>query len=213
MIISAIKGLGQAYTSNVYLITGDMRRVEDVNTLVDVGNDPTMLPELAAIYAGVGKSPVEQIVLTHSHSDHTGQLSTIKKLYGARVMAAAHAVRGVDQLLRDGELLQMGDQTFEVIHMPGHSQDSICLYNADEGVVFVGDSPVLVRAPGGTYEFGFIRALTRLCQKRVKTIYFGHGDPAVQDVQELLAYSLENVMKGQISLKPSGGTESAAAGR
>lgn len=213
MIISAIKGLGQAYTSNVYLISGDMRRVDDVNMLVDVGNDPTMLPVLADIYAGVGKSAVEQIVLTHSHSDHTGQLMTIKKLYGATVLAAAHAVSGVDRLLQDGESLQMGDRTFEVIHMPGHSQDSICLYNADDEVVFVGDSPVLVKSPGGTYETGFVRALTRLCHKRVKTIYFGHGEPAVHDVQGLLAYSLDNVMKGQLSLKPSGGTDTAAVGR
>jgi glyoxylase-like metal-dependent hydrolase (beta-lactamase superfamily II) len=202
MKISAIKGLGQAYTSNVYLITGNMRGVDDVNTLVDVGNDPSMLPTLADFYAGVGKSPVEQIVLTHSHSDHTGQLTTIKKLYNSRVMAAAHAVKGVDHILVDGELFQMGDRTFEVIHMPGHSQDSICLYNADEAVVFVGDSPVLIRSAGGTYEMGFIRALTRLCQKRVKAIYFGHGEPTFRNAQELLAHSLQNVMKGQISLKP-----------
>jgi glyoxylase-like metal-dependent hydrolase (beta-lactamase superfamily II) len=213
MIISAIKGLGQVYTSNVYLISGDMRRVDDVNTLVDVGNDPTMLPTLAGLYAGVGKSAVEQIVLTHSHSDHTGQLAAIKERYGARVLAAAHAVQGVDQLLRDGELLQMGDRTFEVIHMPGHSQDSICLYNADDAVVFVGDAPVLVKSPGGTYEMGFVRALTRLCQKRVKAIYYGHGEPTLHDVQGLLAYSLDNVMKGQLSLKPSGGTDTAAVGR
>ncbi len=201
MIISLIKGLGLVYTSNVYLVTGDMRRMKDVNTLIDVGNDPSILPALAALYAGVGKSPVEQIVLTHGHSDHTGQLTAVKGLYGATVMAGAHAVAGVDKLLENGEMLQMGDRMFEVIHMPGHSQDSICLYNEDDGVVFVGDSPVLVRAPGGTYEMGFIRALTGLCKKRVKTIYFGHGDPAVDDVQEQLRHSLGNVMKGQISLK------------
>ena len=202
MIVSAIKGSGNVYTCNVYLVTGDMRRMKDVNTLVDVGADPSIVPALAAIYAGVGKAPVEQIVLTHGHSDHTAQLATVKGTYNAMVLAAAHAVGGVDKLLEDGDVLQMGDRMFEVIHMPGHSQDSICLYNVDEGAVFVGDSPVLVRAPGGTYEVGFIRALTRLCQKRVKTIYFGHGEPAVDDVQEQLARSLQNVMKGQIALKP-----------
>ena len=199
MKISAIKGLGQVYTSNVYLITGDMRGVEDVNTLVDAGNDPSMLPTLADFYAGVGKSPVEQIVLTHSHSDHTGQLTAIKKIYNPRVLAAAQAVNGVDHVLEDGELFQMGDRTFEVIHMPGHSQDSICLYNADEAVVFVGDSPVITRSAGGTFEGGFVRALYRLCQKRVKAIYFGHGEPMMHDAQERLAHSLDNVMKGTVA--------------
>jgi hypothetical protein len=46
----------------------------------------------------------------------------------------------------------MGDGYFEVIHMPGHSSDSICLYNQAEGVLFAGDSPVLITSSTGTYE-------------------------------------------------------------
>ncbi|MEA1943993.1 MAG: MBL fold metallo-hydrolase, partial [Euryarchaeota archaeon] len=57
------------YTSNVYLITGTWNAIDDLNTLVDVGRDPSVIEKINNASTGVGKKRVEQVVLTHSHYD------------------------------------------------------------------------------------------------------------------------------------------------
>ena len=61
------------YTSNVYLVLGSWNSLSDVNTLFDVGRDPNILEILNNTSTGFGKKRVEQVVLTHSHYDHTGK--------------------------------------------------------------------------------------------------------------------------------------------
>ena len=138
---------------------------------------------------GIGKWPVEQVVLTHDHSDHSALLPTICEAFHPKVFAFSPNVHGVDCVLRDGDAVRMGDQDFEVIHMPGHSSDSICLYNQAEGVLFVGDSPVLSASATGTYEPDFLAALEKLCARDVQRIYFGHGAPVTERCNEKLRES------------------------
>jgi glyoxylase-like metal-dependent hydrolase (beta-lactamase superfamily II) len=83
----------------------------------------------------------------------------------------------------------MGDRDFEIVHTPGHSSDSICLYNEAEGVLFAGDSPLLITSPTGTYEAGFLTALEKLCARDVRRIYFGHGAPLTERCNERLRES------------------------
>jgi glyoxylase-like metal-dependent hydrolase (beta-lactamase superfamily II) len=45
-----------------------------------------------------------------------------------------------DRLLRDGDVIEMGNIEFEVLHTPGHSRGGISLYSRGEGVVFTGDT-------------------------------------------------------------------------
>jgi glyoxylase-like metal-dependent hydrolase (beta-lactamase superfamily II) len=187
MRILTLENSGQIYTSQVYLVLGDASRLEDVNTLVDVGQDPYILDGIARAPTGVGKWPVEQVVLTHSHSDHSALLPRIREMFRPKVLAFAPGV-GVDCLLRDGDTIRMGDRVFEVIHTPGHSSDSICLYNEAEGVLFAGDSPLLITSPE-TYEAGFLAALDKLCARDIRRIYFGHGAPLTDCCNERLRES------------------------
>jgi glyoxylase-like metal-dependent hydrolase (beta-lactamase superfamily II) len=85
----------------------------------------------------------------------------------------------------------MGDENFEVIHTPGHSSDSICLYNQTEGVLFAGDSPLMITSSTGTYEAGFLAALKKVCARDVRAIYFGHGAPLLAGCNTRLRRSLE----------------------
>ena len=87
-------------------------------------------------------------------------------------------------------------QYFEVIHTPGHSSDSICLYNQAEGVLFAGDTPLLIASPDGTYEAGFLAALEKLCARDVRRIYFGHGPPLTEHCNERLRES-QNMAAGR----------------
>jgi glyoxylase-like metal-dependent hydrolase (beta-lactamase superfamily II) len=115
------------------------------------------------------------------------------------VYAYSPYYEGVDRVLANGETLRMGDRQFEVIHIPGHSDDSILLYNKEDGVLFAGDSPLVINSPGGSYNPGFVATLKALCRKNIRSIYFGHGDPLHKGVRETLKNTLENVLKSDLA--------------
>jgi len=48
----------------------------------------------------------------------------------------------VDRTLKDGEALELGPFSLEVVHTPGHSADSVCFYDRQGETVFTGDSVV-----------------------------------------------------------------------
>lgn len=185
------------YTSNVYLILGDWNAIADVNTLIDAGRDPAIIEKINRASTGVGKHKVDQVFLTHSHYDHASLLPQLKKTFGAKAYAFSTSLAEIDQHLKGGEKVRIGDRTFEVFHTPGHSNDSICLYCEEEQLLFSGDTPVSIATSGGTHEECFVQALEMLCRKKVKTIYPGHGDP-IQDGQTVLRRSLQNVRNGRV---------------
>ena len=195
MRIVILENSSLVYTSQVYLVLGSSSRLEDVNTMVDVGQDPAILASIERAPTGVGKWPVEQVVLTHGHSDHCALLPQVRAAFHPRVFAFS-SFAGVDKALHDGDWLRMGDQDFEVIHTPGHSSDSICLYNRAEGVLFAGDSPLIITSPTGTYESGYLSALKELCARDIRRIYFGHGAPLTERCNERLRESLKMAVAG-----------------
>ena len=201
MKIIPILGNKNVYSSNVYMILGDWKHIGDMTTLVDVGNDPSIIDMIKTMNTGVGKHKVDQVILTHDHSDHTGILPLIKAAFHPKVYAFSQFMEGVDHILKHGDMLRMGDCDFEVLHTPGHSSDSICLYNKEHGDLFVGDTPVIIRSGGGAYENGFYQAMMDLCRRHIKTIYFGHGDPLVQNAQDVLRTSLKIVRKSMETKK------------
>ena len=195
MRVIRLKDSGLIYSSNVYLVLGNWSGMSDVNTLVDVGRDPAVLDSLAHAPTGVGKRAVEQVVLTHEHFDHVEMLGAIRERYHPTVCAFRGGVDGVDRELHDGDVLKAGDQTFEVLHTPGHSSDSICLFCPEEGVLFAGDTALVIHSSGGTYEESFATALAKICTRDVRAIYFGHGAPLLEDCNLRLQGSLEIVRK------------------
>ena len=198
MQIINLKGGNNVYSSNVYLVHGEWKKMNDLSTLIDVGSDPSIIDVINSMNMGVGKKKVDQVVLTHNHSDHMSILPLIIKEYNPIVYAFSPFLEGVTHVLADGQTLIIGDQYFEVIHTPGHSSDSISLYNAASKVLFVGDTSVIIRGlDGGVYEEDYINAIKRLAQKQVRAIYFGHGDPVFGNGQSLLVESLKNIRNGK----------------
>ena len=78
------------YTSNVYLITGTWNAIDDVNTLIDVGRDPSVIDKINSASTGVGKRRVEQVVLTHGHYDHASLLPRIREVFNPVVYAFSY---------------------------------------------------------------------------------------------------------------------------
>ena len=183
----------KVYTSNVYLITGSHNAIDDVNTLIDVGRDPSIIDKINNASTGVGKKRVEQVVLTHSHYDHASLLPKIREVFKPEVYAFSRFFTGVDHLVKDGDILKIADRMFEIIHIPGHSDDSICLYCEEDQALFAGDAQIIIESAGGTYENGFISAMEKLCRKNVRTIYFGHGDPLSVNCNKRIRASLRRV--------------------
>ena len=191
MKVVCLKGNRLHYTCNAYLVLGSWNTLGDVNTLIDVGVDGSVIAEIEKTSTGVGKRPVEQVVITHEHFDHAGGVKEMKSWCHAKIYAYKK-FPGVDEVLKDGQTLRLGDRDFEVIHTPGHSSDSICLYCKEEGTLFSGDTPLRIIAEGGSYSDGFMDALERISEYDIRTIYSGHDNPIRERAKDIVRTTLMN---------------------
>jgi hydroxyacylglutathione hydrolase len=81
---------------------------------------------------------VKFAVATHEHFDHVTTLRELADHLGAKVIAHESSPIDCDQRVKDGEELWLGGTKVRVLHTPGHTEDSICLY--DGRAVFTGDT-------------------------------------------------------------------------
>lgn len=187
----------KVYSCNVYFVRGAWNALSDVNTLIDVGTNGFIIEELETLSTGVGKRRVEQVILTHEHFDHTGGLKAIIMHYKPNVYAFSK-IDGVDFQLKDGDRLKIGDNDCEIIHTPGHSHDSVCIYCPKEKALFSGDTPLSIKTPGGTYTKEYVEILHKLIKLNIHTVYSGHDDPLTGNVSDVLKTTLNNVLKSRI---------------
>lgn len=137
--------------------------------------DPSTQPDKLYYRATASDYKIKAIINTHGHGDHTcGNSYLIKKtgapLYlhkkdaslaakmSSRVFSRALGGRPCptpDVYLENGDIIEAGSLLIEVIHTPGHTKGSICLYC--EGNVFTGDTLFVgdvgrTDLPGGSFE-------------------------------------------------------------
>ncbi|MCF4120695.1 MBL fold metallo-hydrolase [Antribacter sp. KLBMP9083] len=106
--------------------------------IVDPGPDD--VGHLAAL-ADAG--PVELILVTHRHADHTAGSPGLRSLTGAPVRAADPAHCHGGEPLRAGEVIDAVGLQIEVVATPGHTADSVCFAVTAPGaapVVLTGDT-------------------------------------------------------------------------
>jgi glyoxylase-like metal-dependent hydrolase (beta-lactamase superfamily II) len=180
------------YTSNVYFVLGTWNAIEDMNTLIDVGRDPQVIEKIQQTHTGLGKPKLNQVILTHTHYDHAGMLPQIKQKYRPTVFAYSRFMDNVDTYLNDKDTMRIGDKICEIIYAPGHSHDSILVYCEEEGILFSGDTPVVIHTKNGSYENGFIHALEQIEQRDINIIYPGHGQPFENNCNALIQQTLMN---------------------
>ncbi len=85
--------------------------------------------ESSKILSNIDKKVVG-IVITHSHDDHTGAMMDILNKYRCPLFNVNNLAEGKNSI---------ENFYFEVIHTPGHLDDSISIYFKEENVMFVGD--------------------------------------------------------------------------
>lgn len=113
----------------------------------------TKTKEAAVIDAGGGASEVFQlieqnklkltkIIITHGHGDHVAALSSISgRAKNAEVLAHEKApVRGATRKVKEGDTIKVGTLTLKVLHTPGHTPGSMCLYIKSGKILFSGDT-------------------------------------------------------------------------
>jgi len=148
--------------------------------LVDTGFEATIRDQLFPFLREMGRHPdeIEFVVNTHRDGDHVQGNKIIKANTKATIAIHeldAEAVDPVDVKLTNGDSVELGDRVFEVIHTPGHTPGSICLYHRDTKLLIVGDSLVgervnLIRMDKDTY----IDSLRRLLDLDVRRLIQSH---------------------------------------
>lgn len=147
------------------------------------------------------RARVRGILVTHAHFDHVMGVEALKRATGAPLYVGAdekfmyeHMTEqgktfGIavpplpdpEHWVNEGDVICAGNFELRVLNVPGHSPGSIALYNAENGVVFVGD--VLMRGTVGRTDFegGSMDELLRSIRTKLYTlpdatqVYSGHG--------------------------------------
>src|SRR5262245_38470824 len=146
---------------------------------------------------------LKQIVITHAHIDHVGGAMKLKAATGAPILmnqndeallkmldiqAAWVGMRPpgpvqVDDALEEGRILKIGEISTSVVHTPGHTEGSICLYFPQQQRLIAGDTLFAgsigrTDLPGGSMD-KILRSLhTKLLVLPDGTeVIPGHGSP------------------------------------
>lgn len=207
---------GYDISSDVYVMTGDYI------TIVDPGNDYTAFVELFEL--GFKPADVKHIVLTHGHQEHVAgvfdlfRYPSIRKsreleiiLHEAGPLAFKNAVKEFGCTLTEvqgGETLKLSGFDLEVVHTPGHTADSICLYHPETRTVFTGDTvlPYAMALPdptaGGRLDFQLF-SLRTLLKMEIENLLPGHGRPVAGDGKRVIEGSYAGAIKKIVGLQTS----------
>jgi glyoxylase-like metal-dependent hydrolase (beta-lactamase superfamily II) len=94
---------------------------------------------------------------------------------------ADHALQPapLTELLNEGDMVDLGDRRFRVLHLPGHSPGSIALLDEHNGDFFsadaIYDEGLVDDIPGADVET-YLKTMQRLASLDVGTVYAGHGE-------------------------------------
>lgn len=151
--ISVLKG---KWSSNIYYLDFGEK------LLIDSGHPLEIEQNIAVLEKnGIKISEIEYLLTTHSHGDHVGAHSALKKLNNnIKIVSSANtnkyqSIRGrynilkgaeddfeefeIDILAEDGFKIELENDTIVAYHSPGHTIDSIAYYLTQRKTMFSGD--------------------------------------------------------------------------
>jgi glyoxylase-like metal-dependent hydrolase (beta-lactamase superfamily II) len=211
--------IGYGESSNVYVLAGDYL------TIVDPGNDYTVFAELGKM--GFNPLDIKKVVVTHGHRDHcmgVFELLRFPPIYENKEIEIINHEGGPQEFQRileeqgfaltqvkGGETLELSGFDWEVIHTPGHTIDSICLYHGPTKTAITGDT-VLPHSIGDADKTGggrldhYLYGLKQLLKKDIENILPGHGVPVAATGRRTVEETYEGVMMRVIEVEPDSKT-------
>jgi glyoxylase-like metal-dependent hydrolase (beta-lactamase superfamily II) len=188
------------YDANMYLVMSAGTPV-----LVDTGSGLSPEECISLIAEHVDPTTIDRIILTHRHIDHVGGAKALSEACDATLFASeeeAQPLRSGDQVTTAArmfgknldrldveaigydDILEIGEDGLRVIHTPGHTKGSICLFEERTKSLLCGDT---VFAYGGVGRWDFpsgnlqelVESVKGLTELPIENLYPGHG-PVVQ---------------------------------
>lgn len=164
--------------------------------------DPGMEPAALLQYLQTGRLEPVMIALTHGHVDHIAGVEALRELWpkaktaihrddadmlgdpnkNLSLMAGSMVMARPADILWDSEQsVDLAGMTFGLLHTPGHTPGGICLYSAEEGLAFVGDTLFAGGIGRTDFDRGDADRLIESIQSKLLTlpeitkVYPGHG--------------------------------------
>lgn len=192
---------------SLYLVEGETKAI-----LIDAG---TKIKDLDKLVASITNKPVT-LVATHVHPDHTGSaIDYFPEIYinPADTIGIPEFMpnyKGKVCFLTDGEILDLGGRTLEVVFTPGHTPGSTTFVDKDAAYGFSGDS-----FGSGNLLLGVdFSTLISTCKKMSAVIekydikylypghYFGMNKETPQRVKDMITMS-EDILSGKAQGEPN----------
>ncbi|RRO14153.1 MBL fold metallo-hydrolase [Saccharopolyspora rhizosphaerae] len=153
--------IDHATVDGKFSLDGEVHEVE--NNLWVVGDDRQCLVidaphDVDAVRELVADREVVAVLATHAHDDHARAAPQLADAVGAPiylhpadrpVWELTHPSRQPDGRLLDRQTFHIGRLSLQVVHTPGHTPGSVCLYCPDLATVFTGDT-LFAGGPGAT---------------------------------------------------------------
>lgn len=98
-------------------------------------------PIIAALEKAGGR--LDLIILTHHHDDHIAGTDEVRARFKCPVVGAAadaHRLPRLDQQVKEGDSIKLGNATARVIETPGHTRGQINFFFPDGGILLSGDT-------------------------------------------------------------------------
>ncbi|WP_230972209.1 MBL fold metallo-hydrolase [Archaeoglobus neptunius] len=181
-------------SSHCYLITADLNVLIDSGTARDF---PKLERELSEI--GMKVKDIDIVINTHEHFDHIGgnlflqensvimahRHAAVKIIYGDDevMMCRTHGQKPVGYRvhvwLNNGDAIDLGSSFLRVLHTPGHTSGSICLYEPRNRILFSGDTLFSSGTLSTIYRSGslgeYFNSLRRIKTMKIDLLLPGHG--------------------------------------
>ena len=206
-----------AHGTNSYLL-GERRL-----TVLDPG--PASDAHLDALVAAIGGRPVDTILVTHTHADHSPLARPLQERVGGEILAegphrsarplaigeenpldaAADTAFRPDRALEDGERVEAEGRTLRALHTPGHTANHLAFAVDGEDILFSGDHVMrwatsIVAPPDGAMR-DYMESLEKLLAQPQSLYLPGHGGRLEKAHAFMRALRAHRVMREQAVLE------------